>query len=61
MSSGACAWRPCEPVMPESPPPLLDAPSADEYLAEFDQDSTDLAGVLQTTSVMRRPRRACRI
>ena len=26
---------------------LLDAPSADEYLAEFDQDSTDLAGVLR--------------
>jgi bifunctional aspartokinase / homoserine dehydrogenase 1 len=32
---------------------LLEATSADEYLAEFDQDSTDLAGVLQTTSVMR--------
>ena len=32
---------------------LLDASSAAEYLAEFDRDSTDLAGVLQTTSVMR--------
>jgi aspartokinase/homoserine dehydrogenase 1 len=32
---------------------LLDAASAAEYLAEFDRDSTDLAGVLQTTSVMR--------
>ena len=32
---------------------LLGAASADEYLAEFDRDSTDLAGVLQTTSVMR--------
>ncbi len=32
---------------------LLDAAAAAEYLAEFDQDSTDLAGVLQTTSVMR--------
>ncbi len=32
---------------------LLNAASAAEYLAEFDRDSTDLAGVLQTTSVMR--------
>jgi len=32
---------------------LLDAGSAAGYLAEFDRDSTDLAGVLQTTSVMR--------
>ena len=32
---------------------LLDASAAAEYLAEFDRDSTDLAGVLQTTSVMR--------
>ena len=32
---------------------LLDAAAAGEYLAEFDADSADLAGVLQTTSVMR--------
>jgi bifunctional aspartokinase / homoserine dehydrogenase 1 len=32
---------------------LLDAASAGDYLAEFDRDAADLAGVLQTTSVMR--------
>ena len=32
---------------------LLDARAAEQYLTEFDRDSSDLAGVLQTTSVMR--------
>jgi aspartokinase/homoserine dehydrogenase 1 len=32
---------------------LLERNSAAEYLAEFDRDSTDLTGVLQTTSLMR--------
>jgi len=32
---------------------LLDDRSAAQYLADFDHDSSDLAGVLQTTSVMR--------
>ncbi len=32
---------------------LLSAEGAEEYLAEFDRDAADLAGVLQTTSVMR--------
>jgi aspartokinase/homoserine dehydrogenase 1 len=32
---------------------LLEARAAAEYLAEFDRDGSDLAGVLQTTSLMR--------
>jgi bifunctional aspartokinase / homoserine dehydrogenase 1 len=32
---------------------LLDAHATQQYLAEFDRDSADLSGVLQTTSVMR--------
>jgi aspartokinase/homoserine dehydrogenase 1 len=32
---------------------VLDAASASEYLTEFDRDCADLAGALQTTSVMR--------
>src|ERR1039457_7260397 len=32
---------------------LLDARAAEQYLADFDRDIADLAGVLQTTSVMR--------
>ena len=32
---------------------LLEARAAQQYLVDFDRDSSDLAGVLQTTSVMR--------